>query len=224
MDDDDLWKLIVEIHQHTKDLMLRAEEFDSGLRTFIQPSREMRDELEHIIRAKAAELGIGKGGDAAYITANLRKALGHGYRAFFDVADWLGMMIRKKVRELASEYSSACLREVIPNYYCEIRPNLEQIGKEIAEIRAHKDISRNSDILEEVSHYKNQLDNLQTIYIDMLSKEPSLQEYSVKEGSESKAGEARELVKIRSSRIWDIGIGIVAGLVVAAIAKWLGLV
>ena len=54
----DRWKSLVEIHNHAKSIILCAEEFDPQFQDFLQPILELRHSLEHIVRAKAAELGI----------------------------------------------------------------------------------------------------------------------------------------------------------------------
>lgn len=46
-----LWNNIIEIHKCTKELYLLSEEYSENLKMFIQPIKEMRDALEHIIRA-----------------------------------------------------------------------------------------------------------------------------------------------------------------------------
>jgi len=103
----ELWLRLIEIHQHTKELILKSEE--SGpekieFRAFLQPLKEQRDVLEHIIRAQAAlhlsaEPSKPEGDFSAEEIAikNLDKAVSHAYRAFFDQADFMSITLRKKL-------------------------------------------------------------------------------------------------------------------------------
>ena len=78
----EIWLRIITIHQYAKDLLIKCEEIDSHqLSGFIQPFKEQRDALEHIMRAQAAFYDINDdiSDDVKekYINWNLEKALGH---------------------------------------------------------------------------------------------------------------------------------------------------
>jgi len=146
------WKSLVEIHNHAKSIFLCAEEFDPQFQDFLQPILELRHSLEHIVRAKAAELGINGEVDAGnqdYIPHSLSKAIGHEYRAFFDAADWFSVCIRNRITQALRRYSPANIDAVLPDYYSKLRPRVDQICREIADIRGAKDISKSNDLLDE---------------------------------------------------------------------------
>ena len=182
---DEIWKTIVQVHQQAKSLMLIAEELDPEFSTFVQPVRELRDALEHIVRAKAVETGIAPPPNNInkddYIRTSYGKALGHEYRAFFDVADWLSMTIREKVLGLMEDYSKETITNVVPSYYQEWRPAIEKVSIEIARIRDSKDIADKGKILSEVQEYRDKIDELLEIHEQLLISIPALQEYSKKE-------------------------------------------
>lgn len=186
----DIWKTIVQIHQEAKSLMLLAEELDAKFCTFIQPVREYQAALEHIVRAKAVELDVVSSPNGLkksdYSGTSYDKALGHEYRAFFDVADWLSMSIREKVIELMEPYSREAISSVVPSYYKDWRPSIEKTSKAIASIRDSKDISSRGTILEEVRKYKSEIDKLLDIYNELLACVPGLEEYSKKERNSSR--------------------------------------
>ncbi len=192
---DDRFALVVEVYLHTKALILDAEEFDVGFRSFLQPKLELVNALEHIMRIEARKLRILESGRkdeppadgvSGYTQGNVDKALGHVYRAFFDTADWFAIRIREKIQQGMSGYSHVCISTVAPEYYRVIRPKLEQAAKDIAAIRKNKDVS-GDDILEEVERYTEVLRELRE-YSDGIDRMiPSLQEYQEKEaGAEKK--------------------------------------
>ena len=204
---DDIWRHIVRIHQEAKNLILKAEEFDRNFRSFLPPIFEQRNALEHIIRVRAAQLGLHRSGDEDYIKDSLRKALGHEYRTFFDAADWLAVRIREKVQDLLSGYSAECIKEVIPDYYSRMRPGIEQACEAIAEIRGEKDISRGNEALVEVERYKKEIDDLLKTHKHLLTCVPALEDYS-----------SRTRVSRRAAWFW----GLVAVIITAAIGVLLG--
>jgi len=150
------WAKIVEIHQYSKELWIIGEEM--GMETFIQPLQEQRHALEHIVRSRIVEMDKGINDD--YVQINLERALGHVYRSFFDVADWVNLGIKTEVTELMKGYSSECIAKEFPIYYQEIRPTLERMCIEIAKIRGEKDISKNAEIIPEVEKYRIKINEL----------------------------------------------------------------
>jgi hypothetical protein len=159
-------------------LLIKGEEISLNLDGFIQPFKEQRDALEHIIRARASELDIVKDIEdtAKYITGNLEKALGHEYRAFFDIADWVGIIIREKVTELMSPYSHECISRVFPLYYIDIRPKLERANLEIADLRNNKDLPKTENIVPGVEKYHAVINELTLIISDIAPFIPQLEE------------------------------------------------
>lgn len=199
----ELWRLIVEIHNRSKARLIYCEEAEVEHKTFLQPRNELCNALEHIIRAKAHEFGVGpQGVGNGYANDTLDKALGHEFRAFYDISDWLSIILREQISEELSRYAPDVIQKVIPDYYSKIRPQLETLPGRIASLRAKKDIK--GDILTEVAEYDKIVDELMAFRIALISRIPSLEEV--------KRGESRK-------HLW-VFIGIfLSGLVGAAI-KW----
>jgi len=120
----DCWAQIVEVHNEAKTLFLLAEEIEhEKFQEFLQPINEHRHSLEHIIRAKADELGVGgEPPSEEYQLDSLKKALGHEYRAFFDCADWIAVIVREDVLTTLQRYSPTCIQAVVPEYYGTCQP------------------------------------------------------------------------------------------------------
>ena len=148
---------------------------------------ELRHALEHVIRAQAVLAGMGgKDTDGDYVLHSFDKAIGHEYRAFFDAADWLSVSIRQRITKTLARFSNRCVDAVLPDYYKQLRPEIDQICRKIAEIRGAKDIARNtnSDIddkigksaeaIEEVDKYRDVIARLTAIAERIQDSTPAL--------------------------------------------------
>jgi len=220
----ELWRAIVEVHNEAKGLFLLAEELEQeDFRDFIQPFNELRHAYEHVIRAKANELGMdGSSPDPDYQRRSLNKTLGHEYRAFFDCADWLSVILRERIQEILLPYSADCITTALPDYYAKFQPRILVITKAIAKVRGDKDISKgradlggevreSTTLLHEVREYKKTLNELQEIHEQIVASIPALQE--------CRARLRREFQKKWG---WQVIAGVIGGLVVAAVAFFFG--
>lgn len=156
---DDYWKSICEIHLLTKHYLLLAEEMCDEGDLFLQPLKEHRDAYDHIIRVYAAKEAISSPENPEeYMKSNMSKAIGHEYRAFFDTADWLSFICRKKINALLAGKKR---EEIIAKYsgYDELKVMLLALPGQIAEQREHKDVG-NNDMLTEVNKYALILNSL----------------------------------------------------------------
>lgn len=179
MDTKEKWGHIVELQQEVKYMLLLSEEHnDSDYGTYIQPVKEQRDALEHIIRAKSAEIGVTSENND-YIAQNYDKAIAHLYRAFFDAADFMGIILREKIINSMKDYDHQCISNVLPEYYMQIRPKLEQINTELSELRGKKDIKKLAakDLIKEYKTKISQLIDHSKLVIERI---PSLEEYKEK--------------------------------------------
>lgn len=199
-----IWTRIVSVHLRTKRLMLLAEELDGNFQTYFHPIKEHRDTLEHIIRAKSVTLEMRQSQDESYIEMNLQKALGHEYRAFFDVADWLAVNIRETIQRLLTPYPNAAIAAVCPRYYGETRPKLELVTQKIAEIRASKDIANEVGIISQVEEYDKQIEWLLETCTEMQTWILALEEWKQKD---------------QKRRGWSVARKIAIGILIAG-ASW----
>ncbi|MCX5675249.1 MAG: hypothetical protein NTX87_09590 [Planctomycetota bacterium] len=211
MQHEQIWRDVIHVHQHVKRLMLQGEELDLEQNTFIQPIRELRDALEHIMRVLAAERKLGQDSGDEYIEANLQKALGHEYRAFFDVADWVSIEVRGKIRSLVEPFSPECLMAVVPDYYSTYRTEIEQTSLDIAAIRDGKDAGNRERILDQVESYRKKLDRMIEIALILERKLPAMLEYKQKESRASLRKSVAEIVIAVVAGVILIGIGWLLG-------------
>ena len=82
------WDNICKIYFLTKHYLLLSEELSEDFDTFLQPVKEHRDAFDHLARAYGYTMldreiqNIDK-----YREENMKKAVGHTYRALLDTAD-----------------------------------------------------------------------------------------------------------------------------------------
>lgn len=167
------WERICEVYFLTKNYLLRGEELSDDFDTFLQPLKEHRDAFDHVARAYGIKFKYGVNTDedngSSYCESNMRKALGHVYRAFFDTADWLSYICRKQIREhlIGKSY-----QEIVREYpdYANIKLFLVQVPKQIASIRAKKDVYEGiENVATEVTEYQKLLDRLLEIHEQIMT-------------------------------------------------------
>lgn len=135
-------KEIVLLHNITKHYILLGEETDLKFNSYLQPIKEFRDAYDHLLRVFRSILFNDETNyDSEYIEKQLSKALGHHYRAFFDVADWFSIICRNAAQE-AMDKNKSNIDDIIANYpkYKECAEFLNDCGKEVAHIRERKDV------------------------------------------------------------------------------------
>ena len=159
------WDAICKIYFLTKHYLILGEEMSDDFDTFLQPIKEHRDAFDHIARVYGQDfLDDGVADLEKYQCENMNKAVGHVYRAFFDAADWLTYICRRKIREMLSGKTYKEIVSVYPQYK-DLKSRLIEIPEEIAKIREKKDVSDEEGVLiQEVETYKNLLDELLSSY------------------------------------------------------------
>lgn len=205
----DEWKKIIVLHNTNKALFIWCEDNGVQLKSFLQPNNELKNAWEHVVRAKANELAVsGQQPNDEYIKKNLDKVLGHEYRAFFDICDWLSLNLRSKIIDLLSPYDNGTINAVIPDYYTEIRPKLDEICKGIANLRSTKDIALTDDIQKHVNDYNTIINKLIADVTAISSRIPALEEYK------------RKNVVVESKGYWKEIKLLVIGAALLAFAEW----
>jgi hypothetical protein len=201
---EELWRKIIVLHNTNKALFIWCEDNGIQLKSFLQPNNELKNAWEHVVRAKANELGINGSPDAEYIKKNLDKVLGHEYRAFFDICDWLSMNLRAKIIEILGPYDNTTINAVIPDYYTEVRPKLDELCADIASLRSSKDISMTDNIQKHVEDYNEIIKKLIADITKITTCIPALEEYKKKSAV------------IESKGYWkEIGLIIIGGIALA---------
>jgi len=193
---------IRDLYAKTKGWMLYAEEIDPEFKSFVQPVNELRHAFDHLMRLFAVKLEIREEPEEGYVKTHLEKTLAHVFRGAFDTLDKLSITIRKKIINEVSPFSSDTINMAIPEYYSKIKPDIEEINKRIAEIRANKDVA--SIAYDEIEEYSNLIERLKEYYTLILEKKSKLIEYE----KESMRKENKVFVLIAGA----IGGGLLTGI------------
>ncbi len=167
MTPDQYWERIFYVHLKTKELYILAEEYGSELKTFYLPINSLKDAYENIIHICANDYMARTGNspsNSSYVMDNLRAALGNECKAFFDTADFLSILLRKKINERLSGFTYPQIASVWDEYN-DVRMELIRVNQEIADIRNKKSDSNDYYIDEDVESYYNETKKLMQWYV-----------------------------------------------------------
>lgn len=168
-------KDLTELYIVVKELIIYFEEVNPEQKSDIQPINELRNAFDHLMRVVAVWLSISERDDSSeYIITHLNKSFGHVYRAGYDTIDFLALTIKGLIFETIKGYKSKHITVAIPDYYPVIRPDIEDINKNIAKFRAQKDVSENN--ANHLISYIKSVKNIVTYYQEILKAIPALDE------------------------------------------------
>lgn len=126
-----LWHELHLSYYATKKLLIHAEEKLSAMELYPAPLLEHRDALDHLMRySKVFE----ESGLCEAAVNELANAKQHEIRAFYDVADYICITIRKEIADTLDTLSQKKINTVWPEYR-EIRVRVIDLSNEIAKIR-----------------------------------------------------------------------------------------
>jgi hypothetical protein len=114
------------IYTTAKRLILLSEYYNSKQGIVISTINELRNSLDHIMRAL---LNIEK------LSDELFKAEGHLYRAIYDACEVIIIDRLKYIEDFKNEVSFDILNETCPNYYIEILPYITVVKENLVNIR-----------------------------------------------------------------------------------------
>lgn len=161
------WDDFCRLHKEMKKIYILSEEHSKDFSCILQPIKEQRDALDHVVRAYSRIIdGSDAEADASYIEKNLSKAKGHLYRAYYDTADIFTIILREKIADYLSLFS---YKQIISAWdkeeYNKEREYLIKVNKEIAELRIKKDVIETEREREEVfSQYSRIIKHLFKLY------------------------------------------------------------
>lgn len=160
----EFWNVFCKVHQKLKEFYIKSEEYDKDFSTILQPIKEQKDALEHIVRVYSKLLTGEK--DEKYIQDSFSKAIGHIYRAYYDTADIFTIILRERISDYLSIFSYKQITSVWgKEKYEKERKYLIDINGKIADLRINKDIANKEETFND---YKDIIDHLFVIYKDVL--------------------------------------------------------
>ncbi len=170
-----------------------AEEIDTEKRTHFQPINELRHAFDHLMRIFAAKLEINKPEEVEeYTKTNFEKVIGHVYRSVYDSLDWISINLRVKIGTELEGFSTEAIQAVLPDYYSEIRPYVEEANEKISRLRASKDVV-NINEGGDIQDYLEIVKTLRRYHKQILKAKPALIEYQKKHEKEKNTGLLKNL-------------------------------
>lgn len=161
----EFWGDFCDLYMQAKKYLLLIEEMEPQHSTVIQPIKEQRDALDHIVRAY--DLSLKKESCSCQeeierlgkcISEEFERSKGHIERAINDCADILSIILREKISAYLSDFS---YKEVLSkwNDYPIERKFLIRVDEKIADLR-NRDINAKNRINE----YDAIINKLKDIY------------------------------------------------------------
>lgn len=152
LSEENFWGTFINVYNKTKEIYIKSEEYDTEFCSIIQPIKEQRDALDHIVRSYSEMRSPANGTSEANlekIDQNFNKAIGHIYRAYYDSADIFTIILRQRISELLNEYSYAEICSCWDDYK-NYRKELNKIPKRVANLRFKKEVKANPEELNNI--------------------------------------------------------------------------
>ncbi|MCL1791325.1 MAG: hypothetical protein FWG40_08215 [Peptococcaceae bacterium] len=208
----DVFDKLCKAYTITKHYMLKAESLsDLTTKTYLQPRIELSNAYDHLMRGITASL---TGEELTKVQDYLQGALRHTYRAFFDVADWCGIIAKEASQQLQSRYETDEIRQVIPTYFDKLARVHELVDK-ATQLREDKAIEKYTGI----SDYASILDELIEFITLLRFSQESLvcvHEEISRKNAEIERGQKEQASVQKKSRYITWGISITSILVAMA--------
>ena len=135
---------LVDLYTGVKSFILKAEELDARLESNIAVIKEQRDALDHVMRfiGRCLKNDFEESEkDQDYISLQIDKACGHLYRAGYDSLDGIIASVTVRIRDdYLREVPLESIRDVMPEYWSDYVPKLDEIKIKAGKHREQKDI------------------------------------------------------------------------------------
>lgn len=165
---------IVAIYTKAKKYILLSEQLDPESKSNIAVFKEQRDAFDHVMRSLGEGLKKGATPNGEYIAGQFDKAKGHIFRAAYDALDGIAISCKIRLADAMKGVSNEAITAVYPKYYEDIIV-VDQVDRQIAEMRNNKDIGRGT--LQNMEAYSVAVDRLHELTMGCLSKVPAFKDW-----------------------------------------------
>ncbi len=191
---------------------------DSLNKSYIQPLHELRYSLDHFMRALEYDENPKKKENTK---KSIQSAISHLQRAYSDSIEWMLVNVKEEYTLTLSCYTNEAIQGTFPEYYTEIRPNLEKITQIINDYKIIKSVEEATESSAD-SLPDNQMAAIQETANQFFSEkiagklEQYLQTLHLRESSLIEANEKEQKVSTRDKIIIPI-ITAAAGAILATL-------
>lgn len=126
-----------------KSFLLIAEEID---KVYFQVYNELRYSLDHFVRAilYSTESDVASKSKETSTRKAIEAATNHLQRAYSDVFEWYYLNVRNICSNILAPYTQQQIAVVIPDYFSQIRPTLDEIGDVLSTYKEGKASEHNN--------------------------------------------------------------------------------
>ena len=167
--DKELLKKLIKIYTLNHDFVIKTEEYFEDLNLYIAPVIEHRAALHHICNSFQHAIDDNKEDS----NAQLKKAVNHEMRAFYDIADLICIKIREKIGKDLNKLKPKQIKK-IGDIFFQARKVITDLSYKVASIRIGKDdLETKKELLDQkqdsgllyVEKYANLVDNALNFYL-----------------------------------------------------------
>lgn len=218
MDQREMWDLIFEKYFKIKELYLECEETDPQLKTNLQPLNEFKAALDHVMKMMWSDFIEENPNEAQ---KQCEKLLSHLDRCFYDVCDMLSVNYRSKINTCLEGFDSDTISKVLPNYYSQIKPEVEEISLRVITYRSKKGMNLGG--AGNYEEYEADVKKLKEHYSAISKVLPTMNEFKAQKlEREAQAKKEKRKTEVRSYVIGGV-IGAVGSALVAIILRFFGM-
>lgn len=161
------FKDLYEEYVLVKKSVILAENLDPENKIYIAPLNQLRSALDHAFKATVVP--------ADQVQHELNEFREHVRRAGYDSFEIVISNRSLQIINSLKNYPTETLNAVFPEYYKTIRPTIEDIRNEVAEIRSDKDHHKKP-----FNEYMIKINTLNGMYKQVFNVLPGLDEYEAK--------------------------------------------
>lgn len=149
------WLELDTAYSAAKQLLIEAEEKLTRMRLFPAPLLEHRDALDHLMRYSRI---MSKEGLCEAAIDELTNAKQHEIRAFFDIADYICVIVRSEIADTLAILSIKQIKKIWSEYET-VKSRVISISNEIATIRKNR-----TESIDQIAAYQKVVEEIFKIY------------------------------------------------------------
>ncbi|MCM1262954.1 MAG: hypothetical protein NC313_09560 [Butyrivibrio sp.] len=139
-------EVLLAWYERAKEATIIAESLDTVNGSFIQTLHEQRYSFDHFIRSVVYDKD---GSSEEKVRKAISAAISHLHRGYSDSVEWIYVSVLDEYTSFLKNFNTEQIAKGFPNYYSEIRPELDKIKNQIDKYKINKSIEKVSDAITE---------------------------------------------------------------------------
>lgn len=203
-------EVLLAWYERAKEATIIAESLDTVNGSFIQTLHEQRYSFDHFIRSVVYDKD---GSSEEKVKKAISAAISHLHRGYSDSVEWIYVSVLDEYTSFLKNFNTEQIAKGFPDYYSEIRPELDKIKNQIDKYKINKSIEKVSDVITEeetveLAEASNQYLSENLIhklrqYLEMLhERQGTLLEIANRDKEEEKGKQLRTILSCPSLQEW----------------------